>query len=106
MSSYSYEPPRPAAIYSFAALKSKQREIKDRADREVVHITENGNAAYVFCSEEVFARAKAQAIEDALYEKELRETIARGREDVEAGRYVVGVEGAIARMREIWGEDD
>ena len=47
-----YEAPRATPIYSFAALKTKQREIKDRAAEEVVHITENGNAAYIFCSED------------------------------------------------------
>lgn len=106
MNSFSYEAPKPAAIYSFAALKSKQREIKNRADHEVVHITENGNAAYVFCSEEVFAQEKAQAIEDALYDAELRSTIEAGQADVVAGRYTVGAESAIARMREVWGEND
>ena len=34
-----YEAPRATPIYSFAALKTKQREIKDRAAEEVVHIT-------------------------------------------------------------------
>lgn len=101
-----YEAPKPAAIYSFAALKTKQREIKDRAAEEVVHITENGNAAFVFCSEEVLALEKAKAIEAALFERELRAVIEEGREDIAAGRYTVGSESAIARMREAWGSND
>ncbi|MEC4176552.1 hypothetical protein VIN30_08855 [Adlercreutzia sp. R7] len=101
-----YEEPRTTPIYSFAALKTKQREIKDRAAEEVVHITENGNAAYVFCSEEVLALEKAKAIEAALFERELRATIEEGREDIAAGRYTVGAESAIARMREAWGVND
>ena len=64
-----YEAPRATPIYSFAALKTKQREIKDRAAEEVVHITENGNAAYIFCSEDVLAQEKARAVEEALYEE-------------------------------------
>lgn len=96
------ETPRITPIYSFAALKSKQREVKNRADYEVVHITENGNAGYIFCSEEVFAQEKAQAAADALYEQELRATIERGRQDIAAGRYVVGSEATIARLHEAW----
>ena len=42
-----YEAPRATPIYSFAALKTKQREIKDRAAEEVVHITENGRGGVV-----------------------------------------------------------
>ena len=97
------EVPPTTPIYSFAALKSKQREVKERGSREVVHITENGNAAYVFCSEEVFAEEKAQAVRDAFFERELREIIEEGREDAAAGRFVVGSDATIARMREIWG---
>ena len=38
------------SIYSSTALASRQREVKDVADRQVVYITENGNGAYVFLS--------------------------------------------------------
>ena len=41
------------AIYSSAALKTRQREIKDIARKDVVHITENGNAAFVFMSQRI-----------------------------------------------------
>lgn len=34
-------------IYSSAAIKTRQREVKDAARENVVHITENGNAAFV-----------------------------------------------------------
>ena len=73
-----YEAPRATPIYSFAALKTKQREIKDRAAEEVVHITENGNAAYIFCSEDVLAQEKARAVEEALYERRVMEVLERG----------------------------
>lgn len=105
MSPYNYEAPKPAAIYSFAALKSKQREIKDRADREVVHITENGNAAYIFCSEEVFAQEKAQAIEDALYEQRLLELLERAEKDFAEGRVIHGTEAAREELRKRLGDE-
>lgn len=96
------EVPPITPIYSFAALKSKQREVKDRAKDEIVHLTENGNAAYIFCSEEVFAREIARASDEARFEQELRDAIEKGRADIAAGRYISGLENIKTHMREIW----
>lgn len=93
-----YEVPKPTPIYSFAALKTKQREIKDRATEEVVHITENGNAAFVFCSEEILAKEKAKAVEEALYERSVIDVLERGEADIAAGRVYSGVEAARAEV--------
>ena len=87
-----YEAPRATPIYSFAALKTKQREIKDRAAEEVVHITENGNAAYIFCSEDVLAQEKARAVEEVM------EVLERGEADFAAGRVFHGVAEARAEV--------
>ena len=92
-----YEAPRATPIYSFAALKTKQREIKDRAAEEVVHITENGNAAYIFCSEDVLAQEKARAVEEALYERRVMEVLER-EADFAAGRVFHGVAEARAEV--------
>ena len=89
-------------IFSFSALKSNQREIKNRGREEVVHITENGNAAFIFCSEDVFEREKARAVENAICEMQVAQMIERGRADIEAGRAVEGLEAAQKRMNEIW----
>ena len=94
-----------APIFSFSALKSNQREVRDRGKSEVVHITENGNAAYVFCSEEVFEREKQRAIEDAISEMQIAQVIERGRADVAEGRIVEGLDEARARMFASWGRD-
>lgn len=94
--------PKTTPIYSFAALKTKQREIKDRATEEVVHITENGNAAFIFCSEEVFELEKIAAVEAALYEQRIAETIRESRADYEEGRFVEGLEAGLSRMEEVW----
>lgn len=96
--------PRTTPIYSFAALKSKQREVKDRAEYEVVHLTENGNAAFILCSEEVFAQEKEKAAAEAVFEQELKKAITQGRKDIQEGRYVMGADATIARMHEIWSE--
>ena len=94
-----YEAPRATPIYSFAALKTKQREIKDRAAEEVVRtFTENGNAAYIFCSEDVLAQEKARAVEEALYERRVMEVLERGEADFAAGRVFHGVAEARAEV--------
>ena len=72
-----------SAIYPSTALKNQQREIKARADREVVHITENGWGKYVFMSEDVFEQSINQAVEDALYEARLKSALAESRKDFE-----------------------
>lgn len=89
-------------IFSFSALKSNQREIKNRSKEEVVHITENGNAAYVFCSEAVFEREKERAVADALCELQIAQVIEDGRADFAAGRVVKGLDEARARMEKAW----
>lgn len=96
--------PHSTPIYSFAALKSRQREVKDRANSEIVHLTENGNAAYILCSEEVFARELAKAADEARFDQELREAIERGRADIAAGRYVSGLGNIKASLHDAWDE--
>ena len=87
-----------AAIYSSAALKTRQREIKNEAMKQVVHITENGNAAFVFCSEEVFENELRRAREQAAYEERMRAVLERGRSDVIAGNTVEGTDVALAEI--------
>ncbi len=82
------------AIYSSTALQNNQREIKDIARKQVVHITENGNGAFVFCSEELFQKALDDAAEEAV----LRATIERGRSDIAGGRFYEGTEAARAEV--------
>ncbi len=87
-------------IYSSAALKSKQREVKDAALKDVVHITENGNGAFVFCSEELFERKLREAAEEAAYEERLMAVVERGRADYVAGRVVEGTQAALAAIEQ------
>ncbi|MDO4436809.1 MAG: hypothetical protein Q4B77_02530 [Coriobacteriaceae bacterium] len=79
------------AIYSSAALKTKQREVKDVARKDVVHITENGNAAFVLLSEELYERNLRDAAERAAYEERVRACIRNGRSDIAEGRVVEGM---------------
>lgn len=79
-------------IYSSAALKTHQREVKDAARSSVVHITENGNAAFVLMSEDLYEANLRKAAEEAAYAERLRACIAEGRADVREGRYVEGTE--------------
>jgi PHD/YefM family antitoxin component YafN of YafNO toxin-antitoxin module len=88
------------AIYSSAALKTRQREIKDIARNNVVHITENGNAAFVFMSEELFEQQLNKAAEEAALTERMRACILNGRDDVREGHCVEGIDAFLAMMGE------
>lgn len=75
------------SIYSSTALATRQREVKDVADHQVVYITENGNGAYVFCSEEVFDRELTRAREEARYEAEMQTVLRQARHQLDSGEY-------------------
>ncbi|NHM15760.1 hypothetical protein GMI69_03615 [Eggerthellaceae bacterium zg-887] len=79
------------SIYSSTALATRQREVKDVADKHVVYITENGNGAYVFCSEEVFDRELQAAREEARYEAEMRCVLREARRQLDEGEYTSDV---------------
>lgn len=81
-------------IFPVSALQKKKSDVKRAAQDHLVRITENGVGAYVFCSEEIFERALAEAAEQAAYEERLAFGIERGRADYQAGRVVEGVEAA------------
>lgn len=86
------------AIYPSTALKTRQREIKAKAETEVVHITENGWGKYVFLSEDLFEQTIAQAVEDALYEQRLSSALEQSRIDFGEGRYYSSREELLAAV--------
>lgn len=86
------------AIYSATALRDRPREVKQAARERLVRITENGNGAYVFCSEDVFQSEIDDAVERALYAERVSCAIERGRDDIAHGRYVEGLEAAKAEV--------
>lgn len=85
-------------IFPISALQKRQREVKDAAKNDVVRITENGMGAYVFCTEEAFRRALAEAAEEAAYEARMEAVILRGRADIAAGRLIEGTDAARAEV--------
>lgn len=90
------------AIFPSVALKNQQREIKAIADKEFVHITENGRGKYLFVAEDVFNDYVENAIEDALYEQRLIEALEQSRRDFAEGRYYTSHEemwAAVERKR-------
>ncbi len=78
------------AIYSATMLRDKPREVKEAARHNLVRITENGNGAFVFCSEEIYRERLEEAAEKAAYEARVSMAIERGRSDVAAGRVFGG----------------
>ena len=63
----------------------------------LVRITENGNGAFVFCSDEVFQRQIDEAVDRALYSANVEGAIARGRAAYMRGDYVEGTDAAFAQ---------
>lgn len=90
------------AIFSSSALKTNQREIKDIALKEIVHITENGNGAFIFCSEELFQKKLQEAADDAAYEARMAYIIERGRAEVARGEYIEGTDEAFKELEKRW----
>ena len=93
------------AIYPITALQKNNAEIKARAREQLVHVTENGRAAYVFASEEVLDEIIARKCEEAVWEAQAILAIDRGLNDLEAGRYVEGwdaLEAEVKRRRALW----
>lgn len=84
------------AIFPSSALAKEQAKVKEAARTGVVRITEHGSAAFVFCSEEMFEKRIADAIEEALYVQGIRDAVVQGREDYHAGRFVEGTQAARA----------
>lgn len=71
-------------------LRDRPREVKEAARHNLVRITENGNGAFVFCSEEINREKIAEAAEQVVYETRVSMDIERGREDIAAGRVFNG----------------
>ncbi|WP_080798307.1 hypothetical protein [Arabiibacter massiliensis] len=96
-------------IYPVSAMQRKQGELKQAAREGIVRITENGSAAYVFCSEDIFMDALEQTARDAAFAARLDEMLARGRDDVSSGRFHESPEdalNAIEAMRTSMGLSD
>ena len=82
------------AIYPLTALQKNPRVVREEANNKIVHITENGAAAYVFCSEAVLEKRIQKEREDAAWEARLAEAIGRGLADIKTGRFVLDIDEA------------
>lgn len=90
------------SVFPISALQKNQREVREAAKSKLLRITENGAPAFVFCSEEVLERTIDRAVEEALYERECLEALERGEKDIQAGKFVTGVdelERAVSKKR-------
>lgn len=87
------------AIFPVSALQKRQGEVKRAAREGLVHITENGSGAWVFCSEEVLDGLLRRTAEEAAYEARMDALVGRGLADLEAGRTVEGADAAFAEVR-------
>lgn len=85
------------AIFSMTSLQRTPSKVKEAAKDGLVRITEQGQGAYVFCSDEVFEKRIAREREDAAYEARVMDSVRRGIADIEEGRYTDSVDDAFAR---------
>lgn len=83
-------------IFSMTTLQRNPSQVKEAARDSLVRITEQGAAAYVFCSEEAFERRIAAEREDAAFEARLVEAVGRGISDIESGRFFTSAKEAFA----------
>lgn len=84
-------------IFSMTALQRNTSKVKEAAREDVVRITEQGGAGFVFSSEEAFEKRIAIEREDAAYEARLLEAVGRGVADIAAGRFVETTDEAFER---------
>ncbi len=87
------------SIFPITSLSKEPKAVKDEARRGLVRITENGKAAYVFASEEVFADIIKREREDAAYEAYLLREVGAGVRDLEAGRYFTSLGDVLAEAK-------
>lgn len=94
------------AIFPISALQKEQKEVKEAAKKDIVRITEQGRAAFVFASEEALERRIQEERRQAVYEAKLGEIVVAGRADAEAGRFRVDAGQFFAdlknEMQETW----
>lgn len=91
------------AIFSMTTLQRTPSKVKEAAKDRLVRITEQGQAAYVFCTDEVFEERIELERQDAAYEARVLDSVRRGLADIDAGNYTDSVDEAFeraAKMRE------
>ena len=89
------------AIYPITALQKGNAKIKAEARERLVHVTENGHAAFVFMSEQVLDELIAREREEAVLEAQMIASIDRGLKDFEEGRYYEGWDALEERIAAI-----
>ena len=80
--------------------QTRQREIVDIARKDVVHITENGSAAFVFMSEDLFEEQLNNAAEEAALTERMRACIKASDDCFEQGEYIEGTDAFFSALDE------
>ena len=89
------------AIYPITALQKDPKRVREQARKGIVRISENGNAAYIFCSEEVFEQRLQEERARAAHDARVAESIGRGIADIETGHYVDTLRRAFERANKL-----
>ena len=91
-------------IMPLTTLLRNPSKVKDAAKESIVRITEHGEGAYIFATEESFEAYVQRQREEAAFEERLSRVIERGLADVEAGCVSDDLDGLFARIEAKFGE--
>lgn len=72
---------------SSTQLKQELRRVKELARLGIVHVLEDGHAAYVLCSTDVYERHVAEVRAHAVWEVDVQESVRDSERDIASGRY-------------------
>ena len=85
-------------IMPLTTLLRNPGKVKEAARESIVRITEHGEGAYIFATEESFEVYVQRQREEAAFEERLSKAIEQGLADVEAGRVSDDLDGLFARV--------
>ncbi len=85
-------------ILPLTTLLRNPGKVKDAAKESIVRITEHGEGAYIFATEESFEAYVRRQREEAAFEERLARSVEQGLEEAEAGRVSDDLEGLFARV--------
>jgi len=72
------------------ALRTDQRKVKQLAEADPLLIASDNNVNLVFCGAKRFQQVIDERRASARYERRVAHAIARGRKDIDAGRFIEG----------------
>ena len=93
-------------IMALTTLLRNPAKVKEAAKESIVRITQYGEGAYVFATEESFESYVRRQREEAAYEERLRLAVEHGLADIDAGRVSEDLDGLLSRVEGKFSHDE